>query len=396
MSSVHGTHQMKIKRRSIKPLLNIGLSISLLASTFLFTLAPNSAFAQTDDEILVVGERTGPRLWRVQKGDSELFILATVDYVPEDFEWNDKVIGYILEEADEVLLPGQGELGGANTPRLMGAMLRTFVFNRGRIFMKKSETLADKIGTDLAEQFTAARTRVDARSDLVKEKRKARKNDDAQDVDGYIENAALDEADQSALEKRLADFEPGRAHPYIQAQTLSSDAAQSAGIEAFSGAIIDQVKRLAKDNKVKARPLFEVDFAFRDFKLFLKSMQNFSRETNQACIKEAITFSNEKLPDAFTAANAWARGDVETLKSNISPVALTECLSAVSDELGGLKTFGGAQFDEFDATGAWMEAITPLMEKPGVRLALVSYDSLLREGGIKDRLTEAGYEVEGP
>ncbi|MEL7485941.1 MAG: TraB/GumN family protein [Pseudomonadota bacterium] len=364
--------------------------VSLILGFAVFSMAGATApaVAQTD-EIVVVGERSGPRLWRVRNDGAELYVLATVDFVPEDFDWNDKVVGYLLEDADRLLLPPTGELSGANTPRVLGAFLRTMIFNRGRIFMKRGETLEDKIDPTLANEFAVARARVDARNASAKKRRKARDAEQGAD-------APLNEPEKGLLEKELADFEPGRAHPFIQAQTLMSDAYGSANLEPFSEAITKRITKLAKKSGAKPRRVFEVEFAFRDLKLFLKSMRDFSQATNEVCIEEAIVFAETELPTAYERARAWARGDVDYLQQTIEPKPASACELAVSNELGGLKSFDGARIDEVDFTQRWIDAIKPSLSTPGVRVALVPFDGWMREGGVKDRLIEAGYDVEGP
>lgn len=356
-----------------------------LAATWMDASGAQPSADEPVDEILVVGERTGPRLWRVHRGEAELFVLATVPFAPEDFDWNDRIVRLLLEEADLVLLPATGGLGAENGPRLVGAMLRTFIFNRGRIFMDKDETLADKVGPELARDFDAARARVDARLERVKAKRKA------DEADGDFETV-----DASEIDAALADIEPGRAHPFIQAQELIGAAVESAELTGFEDAVVKRVETLSRKADARARPVFKIDLAFRDFKLVLKSMKDFSRETNVACVRAAVEFAEERLEPAYETAQAWARGDADALASAADEELVGPCLRAVSAELGGLKSFDGATLEEIDLSARWIEEIEPLLAKPGVRLALVSANAWLREGGIRDRLVEKGYTVDGP
>ena len=344
------------------------------------------AFALQQDEIVVVGERTGPRLWRVQKDDAELYVLVSVPYLPADLEWDATAIEYLLDDADHVFLSATGSLGAANAPRAIGAFVRTMTVNRGRVYMNKNTTLADKVGAELAADFNRARARVDARLAKRKERDEATGNSDG----------TLETVEVSAIEERLAKIKPERTHPYFQSQELSSKAVKSAGLESFGGGVEDRIRKLAKKRKVKAQPVFEIDFQFSDLKLFLQSVKDFSADTNKTCGRGALNFAENELADAHLAAQAWARGDVDALREVIKPEGVSDCIRAVSRELGGLRSFEGASFDEVDFVGRWVEAVDQAMAKPGVRLAIVYTDSWLREDGIMARLGAAGYQIRQP
>ena len=352
---------------------------------------------QSGGDIVVVGARTGPRLWRVTKDDAEVFILVGVDYIPDDLEWDDRQIKQVLEEAQEVLVMPTADVGAGNQARLLGAMIRTLVFNRGRIMMPKGTNIEDKIGPELASQFRIARARVDARLENAKQKRKSR--DENQNEPQTQNENGVDEVDNEALEKQLASLKPERMHPFFQGQNLMSDAIDSANLKRF-GAIESQIKKLARKTearpKPKVRPITEFDIAFSDVKLILKSVRKFSDETNRLCMSEAIAFANEDLLMEASLAQAWAHGDAQYLRAHANEPALGECAKALSKEFGSLKTIGGISITDFDGVGIWIEALTQVMETPGVRLAVVSSNTWLREGGAMDRLLASGFSVTGP
>jgi len=367
---------------------------------------------RTQDEITVVGVRTGPRMWRVVKGDSELFVLVTVDYVPEDFEWNATHVNRVLEEAKEVLTAPRSELSTGNRTRLLGTLLRTFIFNRGRIVMPKKTIMSDKIGEELAERFlfTQAKveTRLDARKERLKLERKKQKtakrnkNDDGWLKDNEfseIADASYDNEDQGKLNEKLTDVEPGRFYPYIQAQNLVSDSIRGAGLQDFS-IIESQIKKSSKKVKTKPRPktraILELDFAFRDIKKIIKNIRKFSDETNRLCVTAAIDFVDNELDQHYQLADAWAHGDVQYLRQHSMDRTTSECNNAISDELGGLKTLGGQTVAEFDFIQLWVDEVSAIMEEPGVRIALIPARSWLREGAAMDRLIALGLDVRGP
>ena len=349
--------------------------------------------AATGDEIVVVGRRTGPRLWRVTKPDAsgEIFILVSVETVPEDLEWESSGIALLLEDAQEVLLSPSAAFGAGNRARMAGAVIRTLIFNPGRIRMKRGETLADKVGPDLAAQFDRARARVDARARLRKDRKKETREKD--DPDAAFEG--LDEASQERIEKRLQDLKPERLHPFLQAGTLQGDALESAGLEYFE-TIEKDVAKLARKAKVKSRPISEIDVAFRDIKQALKSIQNFSENTNRLCIVDAIDFAENQLEIEAARADAWARGNVAYLRQTARPERLSPCGKALSDELQGLKTFGGAKLEDVDTVALWTDEIDRLLSEDGIRLAIIPDNVWLRPDGAMDRLRQNGAIVRSP
>lgn len=360
----------------------------------------SSASAQSSiphqDEIVVSGERTGPRLWRAVKDDSEIFVLVSVGLIPDDLEWNDNQVRQVLEEADRLYLTPDTKV---NTTRLIGTLIRTVLFNRGRIMMKKGTTLADKVNPALAAKFEEVSVDVKTRlatyklQEKAEGKKKKKNEDDA--LDEEEDTPQLSAKDQERLEKQLAKFKPERFHPYLQAGNLRSDAIRSEGLVTFDR-IESRIKKMAKKAKVKSKPIITIDFAHADIKKVLKSMKDFSEETNTACMHSALDYINDDLPTRINLGEAWARGDVTYLQSTITEDEPSPCELAVSDELGGLKSFDGTALADIDLTDQWLEEFTKVLEEPGVRMAIIPAQTWLRSDGILKRLEAEGVTIYGP
>ncbi len=352
------------------------------------------------DEIIVNGERSGPRLWWIEKelpsGKAEIFVLMGATFIPEDMNWNDSQVVEILKETDTLLLPPDADLGAANTTRLMGTFLRTMIFSRGRIRMKKGVTLADKVGPDLAKKFDLARIDITKRKEAYEERKRQEEDARQQKEEGNLLEPERQKTKQEAsIEKQIAELKPERFHPYMQSQQLISDGINAEGLRYFS--IIERrVKKLAKKAKVKSRPIIKYDVAFSDVKLVLKSMRNFSRETNIACIENAIDYIDNRLDLNLDRANAWAQGNIDFLKSTITDNGPSKCGKAISDELGGLKTFNGSSLEEIDIASDWIREIEDVMSTPSTHLALIPVGTWLAQDGVLTRLKKKGYTIYGP
>ena len=61
--------------------------------------APADPEAETVEEVLVAGERAGPGLWKVRKGDHTLFLLATITPAPKKIEWRSREVESVLARA---------------------------------------------------------------------------------------------------------------------------------------------------------------------------------------------------------------------------------------------------------------------------------------------------------
>ncbi|MBY0421892.1 MAG: hypothetical protein K2Q06_06275, partial [Parvularculaceae bacterium] len=129
---------------------------------------------------------------------------------------------------------------------------------------------------------------------------------------------------------------------------------------------------------------------------FLTSMQNFSTETDRACVAEAVDFADNRLERQRVLAEAWAVGDAAALRRSAEAPRESDCLKAVSAELGGLATFGGQTIADIVAPEFLADVLEKSLDKPGVRLAVVNADGFLSAGGALDVLRERGVAVDAP
>lgn len=360
--------------------------------------APSPASSQparSEDVIVVRGRRTGPRLWRAYDEDTEIYVFVTVGWLPEDLEWDDTAIRSVLQDADLVITDFDIDAGALDNSRLIGSFLRTIVFNRGRLFMPRGTTLADKVGDDLAERFSAAMAAAELRGEQRRDRIRAARRDDDPETDPELEAARFAELEDSALAERLADFDPGRLHPFFQAAGLQSAAPESVGLEFIE--VGREAARLARREGVPHEAIQVFDLAVRDITALLREARDFSEETNRICIEEALQVAEEDLPRLHTLAYAWAAGDAAALRAAAAEPRARRCVNQLETEIGALETLGGVRRDDIPVFEIWTERLLAEMERPGVRLAIIDSDFWLTpEDGVLDRLRAAGIEVAGP
>ncbi|MGP1274482.1 MAG: TraB/GumN family protein [Caulobacterales bacterium] len=373
--------------RAVLPALLIGL-----AAMPAFAHQDRAASPASPEEVIVVrGERSGPQLWRVTHPErpGEIYVFATVGWLPEGLEWNDRPVESVLEEASLVLTDFEIDAGAISTTRIVAMMLRTVLFNRSRLFMPRGTTLADRVGPDLAAQFDTALATAHVRRDRLRQER--RNGGDTGDV------SRLDPVSEDALEGELANLDTRRLHPFFQANMLIGEAAASIGVSS-SESVTDAVARLARRARVPTRPVQTYSLAVSDISDLMRRAGDFSAETNTVCIEEAIDFATSGLPQTWLVAQSWARGDASALQAGLEDTAdARQCQFAVERELGGLSTLGGQYSDEIDYAGQWQTAMEAALAEGGVTLAVITARGWLRSGnGVRERLEANGFVVEGP
>src|SRR4051812_40408060 len=74
--------------------------------------SPPSVASQAEssgEKILIVGQRPGPGLWKISKGDHVLWIFGTYSPLPNKMTWRSHQVETVLAESQEFLgLPNAG------------------------------------------------------------------------------------------------------------------------------------------------------------------------------------------------------------------------------------------------------------------------------------------------
>jgi uncharacterized protein YbaP (TraB family) len=58
------------------------------------------------EEIVVLGERPGPQLWRVTHGDNTLWLLGILQPLPKRMTWKSAAVEEVLDQSQEVIAMG--------------------------------------------------------------------------------------------------------------------------------------------------------------------------------------------------------------------------------------------------------------------------------------------------
>src|SRR5580700_3677217 len=101
-------------------------------------------------EIEVTGERAGPRMWKVSKGDHVLWIMGTLEPLPKKMTWRSRDVEDVLAQSQEVL-PSRPAFGFSWNPI---SALRLYWQWRGMQKNPNHATLQTTLPPGLYERFS--------------------------------------------------------------------------------------------------------------------------------------------------------------------------------------------------------------------------------------------------
>ncbi|MBN9554650.1 MAG: TraB/GumN family protein [Alphaproteobacteria bacterium] len=318
-------------RYPMMPLLALALaflSANALAQT---EQAPAAAF-WAEPEIVEVQAAPGPAVWHLTRGDSELWVLGTVGAMPDGLSWNKTYLGELLDGAREILLPPRPSIGVFE-----GAW---FLLTHGSEFsLPRGQTLEPSLEPELRARFIALREKLDE------------------------------------TESRYRTDTPMRA-----ALRLFQDLSDK--LDLTRDEPRDTIRSLARAKRVPFAPIakYEVLDAAEDvLKLNLAQQK--------VCLAQSVEDVDRAFANAVPAAEAWAVGDIRTVKAHYGDSRLLDCVTAAVHAVADINERNVADYTA---------AILAALDKPGKAVAVIDIGPLLRRGGVLERLKMAQVAIEGP
>ena len=287
------------------------------------------------EELTVTGERTGPGMWRVHRGNSQLWILGSISPLPKGITWRSKQVEQVLTTTRQVLVPKPLEIG-------IVRILWLLITERDVIMIRGGKRLKDVLPQNLYLRFAAQRARFTSDADKWE-----------------------------------------RYRPIVAAAFLEQAAFHSVGLSARLD-LGAAVRALAKKQDV---PVEEVKIA--GIGDFLETLKVMPPATENACVDASLVTVETGLPHLIERARAWSTGDVERIQQLAPPAEVDACLAALDS--GGSKGDLVARVRD-----AWLAAIEKNLQSGTATLAVVNMDLLLSKGGLLNSLQAHGYEVDSP
>ena len=292
------------------------------------------------DEIAIIGERPGPRLWKVSKGDHVLWLLGTLSHIPKHMIWRSNEVESALAESQQLLASGPS----------VSASVGPFAAIRLYLQWRRTQKSPDRLRLDvwlpasLYARFEALKARFDAGD---------------------------------------ADIEQLR--PSFAALRLYEHAVDAAGMTPHDE-VEHAVIKLAKRRGVAIqRATLRVD----DPSGTLKEVGALPPTLEVDCLAATVERIETDLPSMQQRARAWAIGDVDRLRALPYPNQREVCIHALSNS-PRIK----ALLDEL--VRAWSSEAEAALNRNRVTFAMRPIYELLDSEGPLAKFRAEGYVVEGP
>ena len=313
-------------------------SISALAT------APEPVATSDEDvqEIEVAVERPGPNLWKISRGEHFVWIMGTLDPLPKGVSWRSNEIEAVLGEVKQ-LVPSRPDLDVSAGPI---TLVRTYMAWRRAKKIPGNETLKDWLPPPLYARWTALRVRY-----------KAKDND---------------------IEKLV---------PVLAASKLYARALDISKLSASGDGIEKTIIRLARKHDVKVR---QTEVKIKEPRALVEQFGEMPRERQVACLESIVERLENDMDTMKSAANAWAMGDVATLRKLPYPREIEVCKDMFETSEVMRKMIN-------DTNAGWDTSVEAALNGTGKpTLAIKPIYELLGANGTIEKLRARGFKVEGP
>ena len=213
-------------------------------------------------EVLVVGKQPGPGLWRISKGDHDLWIFAALAPLPKRMIWDTTDVEKHIGQSQAVLAPPRIDphVGFFRGLTLLPALLRARHNPDGR-------TLEQVVPHDLYMRWLSLRV------------------------------------------KYLGSSSDEKLRPMLAAFDLADSALDKEGLEDDPG-IWKRIESISRRARVPIEPVV-LDLKIPDEKAYVRDLTQISTERELTCLRSVIEHLEKDVPSLRERANLWSLGDVE-------------------------------------------------------------------------------------
>jgi uncharacterized protein YbaP (TraB family) len=302
--------------------------------------ATDAVPSEAVQEVEVTGERAGPRLWRIAKGDHVLWLLGTLDPLPRKMIWKSREVESVLGEVQEVIPTNPSVSVHANP----FTWIRLYFQWRGVQVLDKDGRLKDVLTPALYGRVHALAGRYDA-----------------------------------------GDHRIERLKPVFAALRLYRQALDSAHLAPGDQAEATVLK-LARSHKVPIRQSkLKIEYP-RDL---VTQLGQIPHDAQVACLEAVVERLETGMGPMQEEARAWSLGDVAALRQLMVPKTIDVCTAAVSSSATTRQLIDNMNAD-------WNREVDLALTNNRSTLALKPIHDLLGAHGVLAAFKAKGYEVEGP
>ncbi|WP_235872614.1 TraB/GumN family protein [Pseudoxanthomonas winnipegensis] len=334
----------KLRLSLVAPLLLVALSASAQQAT----PPPASEPAITDlAPMTVSGVQPGPGLWKVSRDGHVLWVLGTLTPLPKRMDWRSTQVESAIAGSQELLLPPSMSL---DTGRGMF----------GNLFL-------------LPSLFKAA------------------KNPDSQTLQEVV--PASEYARWSALKARYLGRDRGveQRRPIFAALELYKAAMKDAALST-DNVVAERVQTLAKRAGLKVTSVVATA-RLDDPKAAIREFQRTGLD-DRSCFSRTLDVLEHEIDAMRAQANAWAVGDIDTLRIAPQATQYGVCQAAISES--GLARKLGLSTLRQQSLDLWLEKAQAALAQHQGTVALLPMGLILGRNNLIDALKARGYTVEAP
>ena len=302
----------------------------------------------SDMETLVVsGVQPGPGMWKVSKGDHVMWVLGVQSPLPKKMQWVSRDVEEVLAQAQEVIWPTVVAVD-VDIGFFQGALLAPKAFGARK--NPNGASLHDVVSPQLY-----------ARWQVLKKKYVGRDN---------------------GIEKW---------RPMFAAMELYKEAMDDVGLRE-RGIVGPVLGRMIKGKTIKqTSPMVQIKIA--DPKAALAEFST-ARLDDLDCFSKTLSSLESDLDVMRDRANAWAIGNIETLRGLPYPDLDQVCMDAAM-QTGAARKRGMGDLDA-DEEKQWFAAAEKALATNAVTFSTLPMRELLSADGYLAKLQAKGFQVEAP
>ena len=305
--------------------------------------AANDEAPAAPEQILVVGQKPGPGMWKVAKGDHVLWIFGTYSPLPVKMDWRSHEVEAVIKRSQEYLAPPVSKVEAS--------------------YFQMALALPSLIGVN--------------------------KNPD----DALLRDVLPAEvyARWLPLKEKYLPKNKERDRPIFVANELSSAALKQAGLTSSTD-VRKQVEKLVDQHKLKVTKTvneLKIDNPRQLIKDFKKSQLD-----DVACFSNTLKRLETDIDAMRVRANAWAKGDIDAIRK-LDFNEQESCSNAIRNS-AVLRDHPAFQGAEERHRAMWLANAEAALAKNSSTFAVLSMKDLLDPKGLMAMLAAKGYTVEQP
>jgi uncharacterized protein YbaP (TraB family) len=340
------------RRRAPRVAIALAFSLAFDASAQDAAAPPTEATLPTTSEletVVVTGEQPGPGLWKVTSGDHVMWILGTLSPLPKGMHWQPKEVLDAIASAQAVLDPPRvklnADVGFFGKLRLLPSLV-------GVRDNPDHKTLKEVVPADLYERWIALKTK-------------------------YL---------GAGRGKNLETW-----RPIFAAIELWNAAISKAGLtrDDITGDIVHDAAKRAGIAPVSPRYTVEIDDPHAAVQQFKKGGMD-----DLDCFRRTLDRIDSETSAMTVRANAWATGDIATLRKFPDSDQRESCIAAVAES--DIARERGVADLPARVENIWLDAASAALATNRVTFARLPIGDLLAPGGFVAKLRAKGYTVEAP